>query len=113
MKPAPENRRARYSAAGASGKIRRSRVYRRVVAVSCVRRSERRVAWCVAGGIRRGSDVWRGTAWRGEGEEGGIRALGVHAVFERFVVVGVAWVVECFAEAGCGHVGGLLLFWIV
>jgi hypothetical protein len=39
--------------------------------------------------------------------------LGVHAVFERFVVVGVAWVVECFAEAGCGHVGGLLLFWIV
>jgi hypothetical protein len=31
--------------------------------------------------------------------------LGVHAVFERFVVVGVAWVVECFAEPGCGHFG--------
>jgi hypothetical protein len=57
MKPVPEKRRARYSAAGASGKIRRSCVYRRVVAVSCVRRSERTVAWSVTGGVKRGSDV--------------------------------------------------------
>ena len=37
--------------------------------------------------------------------------MGVHAVFERFFVVCVAWVVEGFAEAGGGHFGYGRVVW--